>query len=340
VQAGATAHITSRVVAPIQTVHVRAGDRVRAGQILVTLDARELTANVERAAAAATAAAEASRAAESRLATAQAGLQLAAATHERIRSLHDKRSATPQELDQAVAALGSAEGQVQAARSDAAASAALRDAARAASDAAAVARSYAELAAPFDGMVADRLADPGSLAAPGLPLVVVEQSGTARLEVRLDESRAAWASAGQLAGIRLDGTSGTNWVEAKVLEVGRVDPSSHSFLIKLELPPGVSGRTGSFGRARFAGPARHTLVVPSASLIRRAGLTFVFTVDPESLARLRPVVAGAVVGDRTEVLAGVADGELVVVTPPASLTDGSRLNLPTALPQATPETQP
>ena len=186
VQAGATARITSRVIAPIQDVHVSAGDRVARGQLLITLDAREVTANAARAVAAFAAATEASRAAESRTATAEAALRLANATHARISALHEKRSATPQELDQAVAALGAAEAQVQTARSETGAANASRDAARAAADAASVATSYTTLRSPFDGVVADRMADPGSLAAPGSPLVVVEESGPARLEVRLD----------------------------------------------------------------------------------------------------------------------------------------------------------
>lgn len=201
VQAGATAHVTSRVVAPIQAVHVRAGDTVRRGQALVTLDSREVAANVTRAAAAWTAATESSRAAESRMAAAESALRLASATHARIRALHDKRSATAQELDQAVAALDAAEAQIQSARSESAASLAARDAARAAADAASVAQSYTTLTAPFDGVIADRMADPGSLATPGLPLVVVEASGRPRLEVRLDDSR-AWTATGQRAEVR------------------------------------------------------------------------------------------------------------------------------------------
>jgi RND family efflux transporter MFP subunit len=321
VQAGSTANVTSRVVAPIQQVHVRAGDRVTRGQRLVTLDARELTANTERSTSAMTAATESARAAESRTAAAEAALRLATATHSRISALAEKRSATPQELDQADAALRAAEAQLQTARSESAAAAASREAARAATDATTVAGSYAVLTAPFDGIVADRLADPGSLATPGSPIVVLEESGPIRFEVRLDQSRASGIVAGQEAQVRLDGDA--TWLAAKVVEVGRTDVTSHSFLVKLELPSNTRARTGSFGLARFAGAPRRTLVVPSASLIRRAGLVFVFTVDTDRRARLRPVVAGTVDGARTEVLAGVADGDTVVVSPPATITDGS-----------------
>jgi len=323
VQAEATAHITSRVLAPIQTVHVRAGDRVSRGQALVTLDARELSANAERAASALTAAIEASRAAESRTASAEAALRLATATHDRINALYSKRSATPQELDQATAAQGSADAQVNAARAESASAAAAREAARAASDAAAITRSYAVIAAPFDGVVSDRTADPGSLATPGAPLLVVEQLGSPRLEVRLDESRAGHVTVGQRAEARLDAVDSVRWLPATIVEAGRADPVSHSFLVKLELPKGTPVRTGSFGRARFAVDSRHSLAVPASSVIRRAGLTFVFTVDASNHARLRPVVIGAIEGERAEVLAGASQDEAVIVSPPPSLADGA-----------------
>ena len=84
VRARATAVIASRVMAPVAVVHVRAGDRVRRGAPLVTLDAREITANSTRASAALTSAIEAARAAESDTQAADAALRLARATHERI----------------------------------------------------------------------------------------------------------------------------------------------------------------------------------------------------------------------------------------------------------------
>ena len=335
VQAGATAHVTSRVVAPIQTVLVRAGDRVSRGQVLVTLDSRGLTAGADRAKAAAVASVETSRAAEARAVAAEAAHRLAAATHARIKALYERKSATPQELDQAVAALEGADAQLQTARSESAAAAATRDATHAALEEASVARSYAVLTAPFDGVVADRMADPGSLASPGVPLLMIEQVGRPRLEVRVDDSAAARIAIGQAIGVRLDARDATRWVEAKVVEIGRADAASHSVLVKLELPEGTVARTGSFGRARFVAGSRRTIVVPSSSVLQRAGLSFVFVVDEASQAHLRPVVTGNVDRGRTEVLTGVSPGEHIVVNPPPTLADGGRVEVAMRLPAET-----
>lgn len=328
VRARNTALIASRVMAPIAAVHVRPGDRVRRGAPLVTLDARESMANSTHANAAFAAAAEAARAADADVHAADAQLRLARATHARISTLYEKRSATPQELDQAVAALRAAEANVSGARARAMSAAAARDAASAARDAAGVGASYAVLSAPFDGVIVERTADAGSMAAPGIALLVIEDPTLARIEVLVDEARAAALRVGQLVEYRLDHVSGSEWHPARVSEVGRVDPASHSFVVKVDLPDAHAPRSGSFARVRFAAGTRRTLVVPSTAVIRRGQLTMVFSVDAEARARLRSVSTGLEAGDLVEILAGVAPDDTVVVLPPPGLMDGTPVMRP------------
>jgi multidrug efflux pump subunit AcrA (membrane-fusion protein) len=324
VRASGTALIASRIAAPIAHVHVRAGDQVRHGAVLMTLDAREVRANRTRATAASVSAAEATRAAEADVRAADSTLVLARATHDRISGLHAKRSATAQELDQAVAAFAAADAQATGARARLAAANASREAAEAAADSAEIGTTYAVLRAPFDGIVTERLADAGSTALPGATLLVLEDPSAFRLETQIDEARAALIAAGQTVEVRLN-TDPDAWIRGRVVEVARVDPASHSFLVKVELPLAAGMRSGLFGRARFAGATRRTLTVPQSALVRRGQLTFVFVVDGDRRARLRPVSVAAVGGDRVEALAGLHERDAIVLTPPASLTDGTRV---------------
>jgi len=319
-----TASIASRVMAPVATVHVRAGDRVRRGAPLVSLDSRELAAGTAQAKAAWTAAIDNALAAESDIRASESAVRLARVTHDRIKTLYDTRSATAQELDQAVAALAGAEAQLAGGQSRASAASAARSAAEASVRAADVALSYAVLAAPFDGVVAERLVDPGSMAMPGAPLVVVEDPSAFRLDVQLDEVRAARIAVGQAVDVRVDG-SGSGWAPARIMEVGRMDPASHNFLVKIDLTGHGALRSGAFVRARFSGPARSALTVPETALVRRGQLTFVFAIGQDGAARLRPIVAGVPARDRVEVLAGLKTGDLLVSSPPSSLTDGTRV---------------
>ncbi len=325
VRARETAVVSSRVLAPILEVRVRAGDRVRRGQPLVTLDARELAAGAARAAAGLDAAGPASDAARSDQQAAEAALQLARATHGRISGLEAKRAATAQELDEAVAALHSAEARAAASRAHVNEAAAGLQAAKAAADAAAVTASYAVLAAPFDGVVAERRVDPGTVAAPGLPLLTVEADGAFHLETAMDEARAARLQVGDPAAVRLDSASSPEWLSGRVAEIARLDPVTHSFVVKVAFDAPPTLRSGLFGRARFTSGTRRRLVVPAAALVQRGQLSFVYAVSSDGLARLRPVTAGQEIDGRVEVVAGLVAGEAVVLNPPPAMTDGMRV---------------
>jgi len=325
VRARLTATAASRVLAPVVDVRVHPGDRVTAGQVLVTLDGREMQAQAGRAAAALAAARQSVRAADADSLAADAGLTLATASFDRINGLHAKRSATTHELDEATAALQTARARVAGAEAHAAEAAASLTATEAASAAAAIAASYSVVTAPFAGRVTERLVDPGSMAAPGAPLVTVEDTSSFRLEVSLDEARAGDVAVGQSAGIRLDGAPGEAWTEGRVAEVSRLDPAKHSFLIKIDIPSSAVARSGAFGRARFTAGARAAITAPATAVIRRGQMTFVFAVDRDGLAHLRPVTTAGGAGDRVEVLSGVADGEQIVDRPAPTLTDGARV---------------
>ena len=325
VQARTTATIMARILAPIREVHAVPGDHVRAGQVLIVLDARDLAAQARRARAAGLSADQDVIAAESERQAAEAGLALARATHARIAGLHAKRSATQQELDDVTGALRAAEARVagSAARAQAALSGV--EGARAASEAAETVETFSRIAAPFDGVVTEKMVEPGNMVAPGTPLMRVEDTRGFRLDVNVDESRVGqMAAPGAIVPIALDAGSGSapRVVSGTVTEVGRaVDADARAFLVKIALPADGGLRSGMFGRARFSTQPRRALTVPAGALVRRGQVTSVFVVEKD-IARVRLVnVSG------TEVLAGLSDGDVVIVSPPPALSDGRRVKV-------------
>jgi RND family efflux transporter MFP subunit len=320
----ATASIASRVLSTVTAVHVSPGDRVRRGSRLVTLDAREMAAANDRARASLTAAAEAVRAAEADIRSSASSVTLARATRDRIGALHAKRSATPQELDEAVAAALTADAQLAAAQARLASAQAARDAAAAAADGARVAAGYGLLAAPFDGLITGRAVDPGSMALPGVTLLTLEDPSKWRLEVQIDEARAAFVTSGQTVDVYLDRDPADAPTPGRVVEVARLDPVAHNYLVKVELPAQGHYRSGLFGRVRIPGARRRTLTIPASSLVRRGQLTFVFAVA-DGIARLRPVQIGVRAGQRVEILGGLGEGDTVADNPPPALADGTRV---------------
>ena len=327
VRARTTAVVSSRIMAPVVLVAVRPGDRVRRGAPLVTLDATELAANRARSDAALASAIENERAADADVDAAAAALSLAQVSYDRTNTLHDKRSATGQELDQARSARDAAAAQLESARARAASARAGHEAARAAADAAGTTESYAHLTAPFDGIVTARTIDPGSMAVPGVALVTIEDPVSFQLEVSVDEARATQILVGSAAEVRIgdDEQDAVTFAGARVTEIARVDPSTHGFVVKLSLPESPALRSGLFGRARFSGPARHRLTVPASAIVRRGQLSFAFAVDAAERARLQPVSVGTVAAGRVEVLAGLNAGDRIVDNPPPSLADGAAI---------------
>jgi multidrug efflux pump subunit AcrA (membrane-fusion protein) len=320
VQARTTATITARILAPVREVRVSPGDQVRKGQTLIVLDGDDLAAGARAARAAALAAEQGSQAAAAELRAADAGLALARASYDRIAGLEARRSATAQELDDATATLRSADARVAGASARALQAAAAVDSARAAGDQASTTHAFTTIAAPFDGLITEKMVEPGNMASPGMPLLRLEDTSGFRLEVRVDESRVGQIRSGDSIPVFL-GTDTTS-ITGTVTEVSRaVDADARAFLVKIALPEARPLRSGAFGKARFGGSPRRILTIPPSAIVRHGQLASVLVVDGDR-ARVRLVnVSGS------EVLAGLAESEAVILSPPAGVTDGRRVRV-------------
>ncbi|MBI3693900.1 MAG: efflux RND transporter periplasmic adaptor subunit [Acidobacteria bacterium] len=323
VRARYTAAVAAKIVGTIREVRVQAGDRVKAGQILIVLDSRDLEANLRRAEAGLAEAQNAIPEAENAIAAARANLELAQVTHQRFQDLLAKKSVSQQEFDESAARLKGAEAALQISLSKRQQLDARHGQAEAEVAAARIAAGYGTLAAPFAGLVSERKADAGTLATPGAPLLVLEQEGPLRLEASVDESRLRLVRVGQTVPVTLEGLDRT--VDGRVAEIApAVDAATRSFLAKIDLPAVAGLRVGMFGRAAFPAEKRSVLLAPAAAVVERGQIRSLYVVEGDT-ARLRFVTLGESRGDRREVLAGLDPGEQVILNPPAALEDGARV---------------
>ena len=328
VAARESATIASRILASVLAVRVRAGDAVRTGDVLITLDARDLSAQARQASSTVTALEQALARArgEQRAAVAEQGL--AAAWHQRVATLRDRNSATAQEFDEADARLAGATARVAAASAAVDQAAAALDASRAGAEAATTTQSFAVIRAPFAGVVTERLVDPGALATPGAPLLRMDADDGRRVEARVDESRAQFIRSGDRVQVALASTTSPDTddvVNATVDEVARaVAADQRAFTVKVRLPMGVTPRTGTFARLRFTGAPRRALVVPATAVRRNGQVASVFVVA-DGVARLRLVQLGDESPGHVEIRAGLDAGEAVITPVPPVLTDGRKV---------------
>jgi RND family efflux transporter MFP subunit len=333
VAARESASISSRITATIAGIRVNAGDRVRAGDVLLTLDGRDVTAHTAQARASAVAAEKALTQARAADRAAEADHRLATVWQQRIATLHARNSATDQERDEAEARLSVAAARLAGSRAGIEGADAHLASTRAAVGIATATESFATVRAPFDGLVTERLIDPGNLAAPGVPLLRIESDGARQVVVRVDEARAVYVHTGDRVSVSIDaatepGADG-NGLDGVVAEVARAVGADHrAFTVKVSLPPTVTARTGSFARVVFRGAPRRALLVPAPAIQRHGQVLSVYVVQGR-VARLRLIRAGPSSSEGVQVLAGLDAGESIVVSPLTGLADGAHVTVVT-----------
>ncbi len=239
--------VASQIAGQVQSILVKEGDRVRKGQVLAKLDSREREAMVAQAEAALAREQQALSEAEANvrattptvtgagadIARAQATADEARRNYERVRRLEEARSATPADLDTARARLREAEAALRSVRAGkevargkvtateaalASAQAAVR-VGEAALEVAKVQLAQAELLSPFDGLVVDRNLEEGEWAAPGTPVVTVEDLGGLWVRLDIEESHFSGLKLGQPATIRVIALPGHTF-RGHLMEVG------------------------------------------------------------------------------------------------------------------------
>lgn len=289
----------------ITSLSVKAGDRVKAGQVLAVIDDRATQAGVAQA--------------QAGVAQADANLANAKAAYERTRDLRAQNFVAQAALDSALA-------QYKAAQAGAAA-------ARAGQTQASVAQGFTRLTAPYDGWVLSTQAEAGQLAMPGAPILTVYAPQPIRAVVYVPASQQPLALQAGKVEVQLPGTD--RWVApASKSTVPAADPVSQTVEWRLNLSeadgagqvPGRQVKVRFVGSAAQAAPQR--LVVPATALLRRGELTGVYVVTAKGESAqgfaLRAVRTGATHGDGVEVLAGLKAGDQVALDPVRAGLAGAR----------------
>ncbi|MCX7798979.1 MAG: efflux RND transporter periplasmic adaptor subunit [Fimbriimonadales bacterium] len=170
-------------------------------------------------------------------------------------------------------------------------------------------RSYTKIVAPFDGVVTTRFVDPGSMAATGAPLLTVV-GGPTRLEAVVPEANIARIRLGMPVSVDLDALLKS--IDGRVAEIRPYgDATTHTFLVRVELPEGTAAKPGMYGRARFEIGVRKQILVPKTAVWTKDGMHCVYAVT-EGRAVMRIVMPGEEYGPNLRVLSGLEPGDVIV----------------------------
>lgn len=176
--------------------------------------------------------------------------------------------------------------------------------------------------APFAGVITRKYAYQGDVAHPGAPLFELEARGHLRAELQVPETLPA---PGVGSALRID--LGDGFVVGTLEELSpSADPSTHNREARVGLPAGVVARSGQFVRAEWPAGSIEGLVAPAAcvGLFGQIERVFVVTAGHAELRLVRP---GPASGTEVRILSGLAEGETVIVSPPASLRDGDAVRV-------------
>ncbi len=286
--------VASRLMGYIRDLRVKEGQTVKAGELLFQVDPTDIQGQIAQARAG--------------LAQAQANLANAKADYERFGNLYKEEAIPRQQWDQIQLRYQVAQEQVAAAQ--------------AGYNTAGAQMRYASVTSPISGVVVQKMASSGDLAAPGRPVLVIEGQGKLQVVTQVPGEVFRAIKTGDTVPIYAGGKT----VQGTVAETVPVaDPMSHTHTVKIDLPAGSGLDSGSFVRVGFAVGTTQQLTVPAAAVVDRAGMTGVFVVDDQGIAHFRLVRLGAQVGDAYEVQAGLSAGDTVVVSNLPAVENGVKI---------------
>lgn len=294
IEAVRQAVLSTQVPGAIVSLTVKAGDRVRAGQEMLRIDARAAQQQVLGA--------------NAQLQAAQAQLRVAALDLNRQKQLFERQFISQGAMDKAQMDYEAAKAQV--------------DALMAQNKVAQVQTGFYVIQAPYAGVVSDVPVVQGDMAMPGKPLVVMYAPGEMRLSAAVPQSLVPWAKDARALRYEIDGLSREPRVAIRSELLPSVDPATRTQTLRVTLPADLDALVpGMAARILVEGPEQlqtDRIWVPARALVQRSELFAVRVMNAQGSASLRQVRVGARQGDQIEVLSGLRPGEQLMLEPAAT----------------------
>lgn len=299
-----TAMISTRHMGTVEQVLVKQGDVVKAGQPLVIISSEELKARRTQT--------------EAMVAEAQAATTNAERDAARFRNLHAQKSVSDKELENVELHLTSMRAKLQMARQG------LREVK--------AMMAYTRLTAPFSGVVVQKMVDAGSMANPGQPLLVVEQTGDLQVTASLPETYLSAVKAGDAVQVELKALGRT--VTGRVAELSpsaAMTGGQYAMKIHLSANDKEGLRAGMYAGVQIStgakGAGGRRVFVDKNLIVERDQLTGVYVLSTDRRAMLRWVRLGKSMADRVEVLSGLKADEVLVRPEGQKLRNGQKVTI-------------
>jgi RND family efflux transporter MFP subunit len=281
----------------IKDLDLKVGQEVKRGDLLFSIDSGDIKSQIQQANAG--------------YQQAIAALKDARLDYDRFTKLYKEDSVSKQQYDKIRLQFSVAQENLAAAKSGL--------------DQAKAQLNYANVKAPFDGVVVEKMAVAGSLAAPGNPIVVLENLKSLSVQTQVAEDLYAVLRSGDEAEIVIDGID-KPIVGTIYTMVSAADPKTRTHTVKLSLPEADDLNSGTFARVRFVRGERQTMTIPKSAVITRAGIEGVFVVE-HGRAFFHMVRTGMEMDGLVEIQSGLVLGEQVVISNNESMLNGDIIDV-------------
>ena len=301
VEAAKSANISTRMMGYVDKIYVQVGDKVRNGQLLLSVNNVDVSAKLAQVNAGIT--------------EAQAAFNNAEKDYNRYTALFQDNSASRKELDDMTAQFEMAKARLEAARQ-------MKNEVNAQ-------LSYANIRAPFSGVVTNKFINTGDMANPGMPLLEVESPGSYQVLAMVPESEILTIQKDTKVDVQLKSLG--KLVGGKITEVSTsAKNTGGQYMVKVLLDASDANiLSGMYATVQFpiAQESSKAIMIPNEALVYNGQLTGIYTVSQSNTALLRWLRLGRTVGDKVEVLSGLSADEKYIVSAEGKLYNGVKISL-------------
>lgn len=299
-----TVHVSTRMMGYINKIYVKPGDRVSQGQLLVSISNEEILAKKSQV--------------QAMINEAEAAAQNAQRDYDRFKTLRQQNSVSDKELENVSLQNTSMQSKLEMARQQMNEVNAML--------------TYANIRAPFSGVVTQKMADEGSMANPGMPILTMEQNSELQVVASVPENYIRNVKVGDVTQITLKSMNET--LDGKIVELS---PSAYraggqyAMKIAIDTQENKNIRAGMYANVRIPNVSEQSttgkVMIDTSSIVYRDQLTGVYVVNDENVASLRWIRLGSVFGDKMEVLSGLKGDEKIIYEAEGKLYNGVKVSV-------------
>ncbi|SHK37701.1 RND family efflux transporter, MFP subunit [Maribacter aquivivus] len=301
IEAAKSANISTRMMGYVDKIYVNVGDKVNKGQLLMSVNNADVSAQLAQVNAGIT--------------EAEAAFTNAEKDFNRFSTLFKENSASQKELDDITANYNMAKARLESAKQ-------MRNGVNAQ-------MGYANIRAPFNGVVTNKFISAGDMANPGMPLLEVESPGKYQVLAMVPESEILAVKNDTEVTVQVKALNEN--VKGKVTEVSTSSKNTGGqYLVKVILDKtDAQILSGMYATVQFPGARKTTssaVMIPVQAIVKKGQLSGIYTVSQSNTALLRWLRLGRTFGDQVEVLSGLSADEQYIVSAEGKLFNGAKIS--------------